>query len=175
MIDLQAALVLAATAASGETHQLDSARVSETKTGWFVPFHNHGDDQVGGAKGLVVNKHTGSIMWLGSAFTVERDLALYDKGYQFDHYDLVVTRIRDSQRTLDALLELRLSIAEPTYQHGTVWRIPRDPTREELAVRLRALPHVFPRVKLYFVAEALERAREQRVFEFDLLEYRPGP
>jgi hypothetical protein len=174
MLDLQNALSLAATAAAAEGTHLDATGALETRTGWFVPSQ-HRPEYVGGTKGLIVNKQTGSVLWLGSAYSVERDVALYDKGYQFEFYDLVVTRVRDTKRTLDTLLALRLSRAEPKYQSGVVWRIPRDLTRDELAVSLRALPHVFPRVRLYFVAEVLERAREQRDFAFELLEYLPPP
>lgn len=107
MIDLQTALALAAKAASDEA-RLDTARVFETRAGWFVPSQPPAEGYIGGAKGLTVNKQTGSIMWLGSAFSVERDLALYDKGYQFDHYDLVVMRVRDINKTLDALAAIGL-------------------------------------------------------------------
>ena len=79
-----------------------------------------------------MNKETGKLYQLGSAFPIERDLDLYDRGYQFERYDLVVLAVQDPVTTLDALVGLGLSVVEPTYENGTVWRVPRRLTRAEL-------------------------------------------
>lgn len=101
---------------------------------------------------------------------MERDLELYERGYQFGAYDLVITEIADLDATLSTLVDLRISVVEPRYEHGTVWRIPRPVTREELRTRLAKLPAVFGKLHLYFVAQALERARASNAFRFALLE-----
>jgi hypothetical protein len=149
--------------------QIDDSRARELRTGWFFPYRSTTGDVVLGTKGLVVNKSTGSIFYLGSAFPLERDLALYDKGYQSARYDLVITKIANIERALDALQKLELSAVEPTFEHGTVWRIPRMLTRVEIRARLEKLPHVFGGVHLYFRAEVLEEVRASGPFEFTLL------
>jgi|SRR5438445_7193082 len=150
------------------TLEIDDSRARELRTGWFFPYRSTVGSSVLGTRGLVVNKGTGSIFYLGSAFPVERDLALYDKGYQFAVYDLVITMIADVERTLDTLEKLELSIVEPKYEYGVVWRIPRLLRRDELRARLKSLPHVFGAVHLYFRADVLEEARGGSAFRFEL-------
>jgi hypothetical protein len=82
---------------------------------------------------------------------------------------LVITKIANIERALDALQKLELSAVEPTFEHGTVWRIPRMLTRVEIRARLEKLPHVFGGVHLYFRAEVLEEVRASGPFEFTLL------
>lgn len=152
--------------------ELDDARVRELSEGWFFPFRCTGE-HMAGSQGVIVNKRTGALFTLGSAFPVERDLRLYDKGYQFNRYDLVITGVRDRERALDVLESIGLSVVEPTFEHGTVWRIPRPLTRAELRQRLASLPCVFADAPLYAVAEDLERARNSDVMAFELLECPP--
>jgi hypothetical protein len=144
--------------------------VVELRSGWFFPYRSI-RGPVLGSRGVIINKTTGNVFRLGSAFSLERDLVLYEKGYQSERYDLVITSIADLERTLDALEELRVSIVEPRYEHGTVWRIARPLTRVELCVRLARLPCVLDDLALYFRAERLEQARDEGSFGFELLPY----
>jgi hypothetical protein len=145
-------------------------RVVELDAGWFFPYRTT-SGPMAGSQGVIVNKTTGKLFHLGSAFSVERDLVLYDKGYQSDQYDLVVRAIADMERTLDVLEYLGISIVEPKYEHGAVWRIPRPLTRVELRTRLGRLPCVFDDLTLYFKIERLELARAEKTFEFEVIPY----
>ena len=151
---------------------IDDDGVRELAQGWFFPYRAV-SGPVAGSNGLVVNKETGKIYRLGSAFPVERDLVLYDRGYQFERYDLVVLAVEDPVLTLDALVGLGLSVVEPTYENGTVWRVPRRLARAEASERLKRLPCVFGDVHLYPSLEILESARAMNTFRFEALEYRP--
>ncbi|MBK7585529.1 MAG: hypothetical protein IPI67_35760 [Myxococcales bacterium] len=149
--------------------------IRELQNGWFFPFRDR-SEPVAGSQGIIINKSTGRVFNLGSAFPVERDLSLYDRGYQFESYDLVLLEVRDVNATLDTLLQLGLTCVEPTYEHGTVWRIPRRLTRDEFRTRLAHLPCVFGNVPLYFQVEVLEAARTSGYFRCDILECRvPDP
>lgn len=149
---------------------IDDARTRELQLGWYFGCRSLGEPLIA-SSGLIVNKSTGKVLRLGSAFPVERDLALYDKGYQFERADLVVLEVANLDATLATLLELGLTVVVPTYEHGSVWRIPRELTRDELAQRLRSLPYVFGDVRLYFGLEALERARALGALRFEVLEF----
>ncbi|MBA3461485.1 MAG: hypothetical protein H0T46_16105 [Deltaproteobacteria bacterium] len=118
-----------------------------------------------------MNKQTGKLFHLGSAVPPERDLDLYDRGYQFDSYDLTILAVRDREKTLQALRKLRLTVVEPTEEHGVVWKIPRGLTNAELAELLQRLPRELPAVSLYFVAEVLEDARSAGHFTFHIQEH----
>jgi hypothetical protein len=151
---------------------IDDNGVRELRHGWFFPYRAV-SAPVAGSNGLIVNKQTGKIYQLGSAFPVERDLELYDRGYQFERYDLVVLAVLDPVTTLDTLVALGVSVVEPTYEHGTVWRVPRRLSRAELSERLKKLPCVFGEMRLYASLEILESARARGTFRFEALEYRP--
>jgi hypothetical protein len=142
----------------------------ELHDGWFFPYRS--DQPLAGSNGIIVNKNTGRVFHLGSAFPVERDLALYDLGYQFDRYDLVILQVNKMKETISALVRLGLQVVEITYEHGQVWRIPRSMKTADLQTRLEKLPCVFPAQGLYFKLEVLEEARLEGWFTFEALEYR---
>lgn len=143
----------------------------ELREGWFFPWET---SRVG-CSGVVVHKATGRILHLGSTFSIGRDLEMYDRGYQFERYDLVILAIHDLEATRHALTKIRFSEVEITYEHGQVWRIPKELPHHELRKRLEILPCVFPDVQLYFKLELLEQARHERWFEFAALDFRVRP
>jgi hypothetical protein len=121
---------------------------------------------------LIVNKQTGEVFRVpGSIFGVERDFDLYDKGYQFDAYDLVVLEVKNWNDTLDVLVDLRISVTEPEYANGTVWRVPRPLTRAELRRRLSRLPCILESAHMYFHLERLEEAPQKDYFRFEALKH----
>jgi hypothetical protein len=148
---------------------IDDAGVAELREGWYFP-NNARVGGIGGSHGVIVNKATGKIFRLGSAFPPERDLYFYDRGFQFDLYDLVIVEVDNVEATLDSLVALGLKFVQPTYEHGSVWRVPRTPQRSELAACISRLPYVFGEVSLYFGVEVLEEARTAGHFRFEALE-----
>lgn len=169
MIDETQARELAEKAITYDDVSLGPAQA--LREGWFFPWRTA---RVG-CNGVIVNKGTGRLLHLGSAFPVERDLAMYDAGYQFERYDLVILAVRDLEATRRAFTKLRPSVVEPTYEHGQVWRIPKTIADHDLRKRLEKLPCIFPAMSLYFHLELLEEVRRERWFEFEALEFRPGP
>lgn len=170
IVDREEARVIAETTL--DVHiALDDDGVRELEQGWYFPYGAVAGP-VAGSHGVIVNKRTGNVFRLGSAFPVERDLRLYDRGYQFGTCDLVITSVRDARAALDALGSLGLHTVDETHEHGTVWRIPRALTRRELAERIVRLPCVFEHFPLYFKADALEAVRLSSAFDFDVV---PSP
>jgi hypothetical protein len=168
MLDEKGARVSASgSAVLREGMRLGEAR--ELRDGWYFPFLSEGP--MAGCNGVIVNKQTGKLFHLGSAFPVERDLELYDRGYQFDSYDLVILEVRDRKQTLHALSRLHLDVVEPRTEHGVVWQVPRRMTSAELSAKLDQLPCILPAIRLYFDAEQLERARVAGWFTFETREH----
>jgi hypothetical protein len=155
---------LAAGEKSGQ--QIDSAGCIELDNGWFFPWTP--SDKVG-SSGVIISKTNGSPFVLGSAFPVERDLRFYEKGYTSQNYDLVVLETRDRQRSVEHLTKLGVSVVEPEYEAGTVWRIARPLGKPEIEKRLNSLPCVFADVKLYFKFEILETVEAENAFVFKAL------
>jgi hypothetical protein len=138
--------------------------------GWFFPYVT--TMTMGGAKGVVVNKHTGKLHTLGSSYPLERDLKFYDLGYQFDRYDLVVLAIHDLPATRKCIGRLPLVIVEPKYENGAVWRMPQTMTDIARWQALDSLPCIFAWQSLWTAYEVLEEARAARWFDFEALECR---
>ena len=168
MIERETARAIAQKAA-GDSERIDATRCTETREGWYFPYAPSSEIIIG-SSGVIVHKHSGRALVLGSAFPVERDIKAFDEGFQFRLYDLVVLDIRDRPRTIDILLEIGPSITIPEYEHDTVWKIPRPLTKAEIAERLDRLPAVFSDVALYFRVEPLQNARSQGFFRFEALE-----
>jgi hypothetical protein len=84
---------------------IDDSSGHELKHGWFFPYRSV-SEPCAGSNGVIVNKATGKLFHLGSAFPAERDLELYDRGYQFERYDLVVLEVRDLHAAVEAFLKV---------------------------------------------------------------------
>jgi hypothetical protein len=145
-----------------------SPNVIETERGWFFGW----GEVLFGSKGLVVNKETGHVYVLGSAFSLERDLQMYDRGMDANRHDLVILEIADLDATVAFLVRLCPTVIDLSYEAGTVWRIPRPMTEDEIRAHLTNLPAIFPQIGLYFVFEAVEDARAGGFCVMDVL---PGP
>lgn len=80
-------------------HPLDLSAARELREGWFFPYSGDGI----GSSGVIVKKASGDVFVLGSTFPLNRDLRAYDEGFQFEGCDLIITAIRDSNATVEAL------------------------------------------------------------------------
>ncbi len=143
-----------------------ASAVTQLERGWYFAWRN--DGRVG-SHGLAVSKATGHILEFGSAFPVERDLRMYDLGMDADKHDLVILQVADAEETLRMLRRLAPTVVELSYESGTVWRVPRRLTEDELRSRLTSLPAIFPDVGLYFEFEAIEAARSSGWCVIELL------
>jgi len=170
MIEREAARALAQKAV-GDRQLIDPDRYTETREGWYFPYARRSEMMVG-SNGVIVHKRSGRAFVLGSAFPTERDIKAFDEGFQFDLYDLVILEISDRPRTVATLVEVGPTITIPEYKDGTVWKIPRPLTEDEIAQRLDRLPAVFSDISLYFRIEVLQKARDGGDFRFVALHAR---
>jgi hypothetical protein len=143
---------------------LDVDGVVETKHGWYFP--SLPDGRVG-SSGSIVGKADGAVFTLGSAYPVDRDIHFYDRGFRSDRYDLVILDVFDEAAATSMVRRIGPTVIEPSYEGGTVWRIPRPLTEAEIVHRLATLPCVFADVVLYFSLEVLEQAEREHAFSFD--------
>lgn len=155
----------AALACKATQRELDTLSPRETREGWFFPYRATGSLSAG-SNGVIVNKRTGACLVLGSAFPIERDLAAYDQGFQFDRCELVITGIPDLARALEAIEKLGITVVEPQFEQGVEWKIPRVLSRAELQDRAASLPWSIGDFPLYLKVEVLQDARRTGCFEF---------
>jgi hypothetical protein len=166
MIEQSRAQELAEAAFEFDEVVLGAAR--ELDQGWFFPCIAKRSRLFAG---VIVNKETGRHLLVMTESSLARDLTLYDVGYQFERYDVVVLTIEDLDEAVRTLLGLGDVTVDTYYRYGRVYRVGRRLTEAEVRERLSTLPAVFSN-RLAFNLESLEHAREQGWFEFKALEYR---
>ncbi len=120
----------------------------------------------GGIQGLIVNKVDGSTMEVGSGHLIDHALRSYEQGYTSAVVDLVVTEVRDEERTVEAIHAIGPTEVEVSFEADTVWRIRKRLTREEIGARLAALPCVFADLRVDGHMERLDGAANDRLFAF---------
>src|SRR5262249_6276077 len=76
VITLVDATEIAARAASGAL-RVDAARLRELRRGWYFPYQPPAEPMAG-SQGIIRNQENRAHFVLGSAFSLERDLAAYD-------------------------------------------------------------------------------------------------
>jgi len=168
MIDRQLALEIA-TRDLPKDCVLEAREAQELPSGWYFPYRSA---PVRRYAGVIINKRTGKAFRLGSYFPLQTGLSLYERGYQFETYDLVIVEVADLERTILALQTLWIGVDELEYESGIVWHTLRLFTPDELRSRLSKLPTVFGDLGFSSTAESLEQARESGVFIFEVHESR---
>lgn len=152
-------------ALDGFTISIDTVR--EIQQGWYFPWHYEGP-AAGGSKGVVVEKQSGQVFFLGSRYSLERDLAAFDSGYRFGSAMLIVTAVHDQNRAIDHLLQLGIEEVTPEFANGVEWRIPRRLTAEEIRSRLAQLPSRLGPLWVYPAVETLEAMRQSGDISYSL-------
>ncbi len=138
----------------------------ELPDGWYFHFQSKAYLQSGderellfGHAGMIVNKQTGEVVELGSAFNLDRHFSVYQAGIHGENYDLVVERVTNLEETIKHLQGLGLSHVTPEVKYGETWRLPQAYTPDELRKILTNLPAVFPNVGIFHQFENFERLR----------------
>lgn len=140
----------------------------ELAQGWFFPCVTKQADIY---HGVIVNKTTGQSLPVLRHSSIATDLDLYDRGYQFEHYDLVVLEVVNTEETVGVLHALHEVTVDTYYKNGRVYRVGRALTEAEVRERLSDLPCVFSGRFDFRLAE-LEHARTAGWFSFKIFEYR---
>ena len=152
--------------------------IIEKDYGWVIfcqskKFIETGDDGyiLIGSGGTLVEREGGKHIEFGSAYSLEENLEIYEKGYlKYENWDLVITKVNDIQKTIDLLLTFGLSYVVPEEEHGAVWRIPRQYEQAELKRKLMQTPVRFNVGNLYLKYPELEEFKLQNAFTYDLVE-----
>lgn len=166
MIDEPPAREVAKGAFESDDVVLGGAR--ELSDGWFFPCVTKG---VQIFTGVIVNKATSHPLPVMMHSPLARDLTLYDRGYQFDKYDLVVLSVENLEKTVRVLHFLREITMDTYYKYDRVYRVGRELTETEVRERLLRLPCVFSG-RFDHGIDKLEQAREAGWFSFKVFEYR---
>ncbi|ART69877.1 hypothetical protein BTO20_15975 [Mycobacterium dioxanotrophicus] len=166
MVDEARARELAIAAFDAQQVVLGGAR--ELNDGWFFPSVTKGPDLF---TGVIVNKRTGRCLRVRAHTPLDKDPTLYDRGYQYDGYDLVVLGIGDLDQTVRIVMALHVVTVDTYYKNDRVYRVGRPLTEAEVRERLSKLPCIFSGGFIFHIDE-LEHAREAGWMSFKVFEYR---
>lgn len=151
-----------------DTQQVVLGGVRELNDGWFFPGVTKGPELF---TGVIVNKQTGRPLRVRAHTPLDKDPTLYDRGYQYDCYDLVVLTIGDLEQTVRVVMALHVVTVDTYYKNDRVYRVGRGLTEAEVRERLSNLPCVLSGGFVFHIDE-LERAREAGWMSFKVFEYR---
>jgi hypothetical protein len=140
----------------------------ELNAGWFFPCVTKGAQLYAG---VIVNKASGRALRVMIQSPIADDLTLYDRGYQFSAYDLVVLTVENFDEAMRVLHALHIVTVDTYYKNDRVYRVGRGLTEAEVRERLSRLPAVFSG-RLDFGIDKLEQARVAGWFSFKVFEYR---
>jgi len=140
----------------------------ELNDGWFFPCVTKRGELL---DGVVVNKTTRRVLRVTTYSPLSRDITLYDRGYHYHQYDLVVLAVDNVDEAVRVLHALHEVTTDTYYRNNRVYRVGRGLTEDEVRSRLSQLPCVFSG-HFEMRIDELEQAREAGWFTFKLFEYR---
>ena len=118
-----------------------------------------------GSGGILVEKTTGNTYEFGSAYSTDQNLRIYELGYfQYENWDIEVIKVINKTKTIAHLSKLDITYVVPEEEHGTVWRIAKKYTDEQIKNKLKSLPLRFNLGNVYFRWEQLESLKTQEDF-----------
>lgn len=108
---------------------------------------------------VLVDRDTGEVHYLGSAFDLEYWLEAYDRGLH-QPMDVVVISVGDRQRAASALGRLQMSYVIPEVTHGETWTIPQRYNQKDFIRAFNSLPVRFEAQRLIFRMHEIDAITE---------------
>ncbi|SMP75024.1 Immunity protein 35 [Neorhodopirellula lusitana] len=105
--------------------------------------------------GVLVDRKTGHVHGLGSAFDLQYWLDAYDRGLHLPT-DVIVLTVSDRQRAAFALERLQMSYVIPEVAYGETWTVPRHYNTKDFVRSFDSLPSRFERQNLIFRMHELD-------------------
>lgn len=102
-----------------------------------------------GSCGVLVDRTTGDVHNLGSAFGLEYWTESYDRGLHIP-MGAVVLSVGDRQRAASALIRLQMSYVIPEVAYGETWTIPKRYNQKDFIRSFDTLPVRFESQRLIF-------------------------
>ncbi len=121
-----------------------------------------------GWSGLLVDRNTGEVHELGSAFGVDYWLEAYRRGL-YKPTTVVVTKVYDRQRAAEALRRLQMAYVVPEQAHGETWVIPQHYGLRDFRKSFESLPARFENQNLLGRLREIESIEAEEDVVIDLV------
>ena len=158
----------------GDELAVNPDHIVEKPYGWVIfpnskEYTESGDIryQLIGSGGVLVLKESGKAIQFGSAYSVEKNLEIYESGYlDHDNWDIVVTSVVDERESVDRILALGATYIVPEEESGIVWKVPKTYSPERLQELLRNPPVRLNIGQIYFNFDVVEGLKKQHHFDY---------
>jgi hypothetical protein len=127
----------------------------------------HFEDILVGCSGLLVDRETGEVHELGSAFDLEYWFEAYRRFLHVPN-NVIVTKVFDRQRAADALCRLQMTYVIPEKAHGETWRIPKHYNAKMFKKTFDNLPAQYENQNLIFRLREIENIESEHDLAFEL-------
>jgi hypothetical protein len=173
MITVDDAIGIAIATEGGEL-AVNRDHIIERSYGWVI-FPNSkeyieiGDceSQLIGSGGVLVLKDSGKAIQFGSAFSVEKNIEIYESGYlDHDNWDIVITSVVDEHQAVDQILALGATYVIPEEESGILWKIPKSYSRKRIKEIVRKPPIRLNIGPIYFNFDVVEGLKKKRSFDY---------
>lgn len=148
--------------------------IIEKSYGWYFCFQSKKYIETGNpldmlvrSGGFIVEKENGKVVKFGSAYSLEKNFGIYEKGL-IGKKDLMITKIKDLNCAVRLLHKLRMTFVEPEFEHGVEWKIPKEYNEKQLKIALSNLPHIFKNQDFYFRSDAFEEMSKSDCLVYEL-------
>jgi hypothetical protein len=157
---------------------IDESSIIEKEYGWvFFPqskrYLETGNwrDMLIGSGGDLVEKETGRIISFGSAYSIEKNLKIYELGYlKHDNWDMVINKIWDEPETILQLMKLRATYDIQEVKDGGARKISKTYTANQFKELIKKLPFRLNIGRAFASWEELEAFKNQNYFTYELQE-----
>ena len=125
-------------------------------------------DMLVGSNGFLVEKETGNVVEFSSAYSLEKNFEIYEKGFLRRNLDLVITKVFDLREAVRLLNRLQMKYIEPEIAHGVEWKVPKVYNEKQIKEAISNLPCVFQNQNFYFRYDEFHKIDNSKCFEYDL-------
>lgn len=132
----------------------------------YIKTKNHRYLEVGSG-GYIVEKEKGEVVQFGSAYAVEKNFEIYEKGL-CGRNDLVILKVRNLHETVRLLHKLQMSYIAPKIENGVEWRIPKPYNEKEIKQKISILPCVFKAQSFYFRFDEFQEIDKSKCFDYEI-------
>lgn len=148
--------------------------IIEKPYGWYFNFQSRkyietGDfrEMLVGSGGFIVEKETGNVVKFGSAYPLEKNFEIYEKGL-IGKTEFIIKEVRGINLAVRLLLKLRMSYIEPEFAYGVEWKIPKEFNEKQIKAALSNLPYTYRNQKFYFRSDVFEQIDNSNCLVYEL-------
>ena len=148
--------------------------IVEKYYGWYFCFQSKKYIETGnfsemliGSGGFIVEKENGKIVEFGSAYILETNFEIYEKGL-IGHNDLIILEVKDINQAVRLLNRLQMLNVEPELAHGVEWKIPKKYNEKQFKQAISKLPCIFENQNFYSSYDVFQKIDDSKCFDYEL-------